>query len=91
MPLSLINTPLITNSLILSPTPTLVVTSDGDRLYPPALAEAMARRIPGARLALIRGAGHLSNLEQPEAFDAAVLGFLLEHRARADDAHLPKQ
>jgi 3-oxoadipate enol-lactonase len=71
--------------------PTLVVTSDGDRLYPPALAEAMAHRIPGARLALIRGAGHLSNLEQPEAFDAAVRGFLLEHRARADDAHLPKQ
>jgi 3-oxoadipate enol-lactonase len=71
--------------------PTLVVASDGDRLYPAALAEAMSRRIPGARLALIRGAGHLSNLEQPEAFNAAVLGFLLEHRGRADDARPPEQ
>ncbi len=71
--------------------PTLVVTSDGDRLYPAPLAEAMTRRIPGARLALVSGAGHLSNLEQPEAFNAALLGFLLEHRARADDARPAKQ
>jgi 3-oxoadipate enol-lactonase len=71
--------------------PTLVVASDGDRLYPAALAEAMSRRIPGARLALIRGAGHLSNLEQPEAFNAVVLGFLLEHRGRADNARPPEQ
>jgi 3-oxoadipate enol-lactonase len=71
--------------------PTLVVTSDEDRLYPAALAEAMARRIPGARLAVIRGAGHLSNLEQPAAFDAAVLPFVLEHRDRASIAQPPKQ
>jgi 3-oxoadipate enol-lactonase len=71
--------------------PTLVVTSDEDRLYPAALAEDMARRIPGARLAVVRGAGHLSNLEQPEAFNAAVLPFLLEHRDRASPARPPKQ
>ena len=71
--------------------PTLVVTSDEDRLYPAALAEDMARRIPGARLAIVRGAGHLSNLEQPEAFNAAVLPFLLEHRDRAPPARPPKQ
>lgn len=59
--------------------PTLVVTSDEDRLYPPAIAQDMARRIPGARLALIEGAGHLSNLEQPERFNQVVLEFLLEH------------
>jgi 3-oxoadipate enol-lactonase len=69
--------------------PTLVVTSDEDRLYPAALAEQMARRIPGARLAVVRGAGHLSNLEQPEAFNAAVLPFLLEHRDRASVARMP--
>lgn len=63
--------------------PTLVVASEHDRLYPPALAEAMALRIPGARLLLIRGAGHLSNLEQPRAFNDAVLAFLLAHRDRA--------
>jgi 3-oxoadipate enol-lactonase len=71
--------------------PTLIVTSDEDRLYPAALAEDMARRIPGARLAIVRGAGHLSNLEQPEAFNAAVLPFLLEHRDRASAARPPKQ
>jgi 3-oxoadipate enol-lactonase len=63
--------------------PTLVVTGDEDAVYPPATAEAMARRIPGARLAVIAGAGHVSNLERPEAFNATVLGFLREHRDRA--------
>jgi 3-oxoadipate enol-lactonase len=63
--------------------PTLVVTSDEDTVYPPATAEALAKRIPGARLAVIAGAGHVSNLERPEAFNATVLGFLREHRERA--------
>ena len=60
--------------------PTLVVTSDEDMVYPPATAEALARRIPGARLTVIAGAGHVSNLERPEAFNEAVLGFLRAHR-----------
>ena len=59
------------------------MTGDEDTVYPPATAEAMARRIPGARLAVIAGAGHVSNLEQPEAFNEAVLGFLRTHRDRA--------
>jgi 3-oxoadipate enol-lactonase len=58
--------------------PTLVVTSDEDRLFPPAIAQDMARRIPGARLALIEGAGHLSNMEQPDRFNQVVLEFLLQ-------------
>ena len=56
--------------------PTLVVTSDEDRVYPPSIARAMAKRIPGARLAVISGAGHLSNLEQPAQFNQVVLRFL---------------
>lgn len=60
--------------------PTLVVTSDEDRLYPPAIAQDMVRRIPGASLAVIEGAGHLSNLEQPEHFNQVVLGFLSTRR-----------
>lgn len=63
--------------------PTLVVTSDEDAVYPPATAERLARRIPGARFAVIRGAGHLSNVEQPERFNATVLAFLRGHRDRA--------
>lgn len=56
--------------------PTLVVTSEHDSLYPPPVARAMAARIPGAELVEIPGAGHLSNLEQPERFNAALSAFL---------------
>jgi len=57
--------------------PTLVVTSDEDKVYPPSVARDMAKRIPGAQLAVISGAGHLSNLEQPAQFNQVVLRFLL--------------
>jgi pimeloyl-ACP methyl ester carboxylesterase len=43
----------------------------------------MAGRIPAARLTIIRGAGHISNIEQPRAFNDAVLAFLREHRDAA--------
>lgn len=56
--------------------PTLVVAGDEDRVYPPTLAQAMARRIPGAKLALIEGAGHLVNLEQPARFNQIVMDFI---------------
>ena len=49
--------------------PTLVVTADGDSLIPPAATSPMADEIPGAELAVIDGAGHLSNLEAAGAFD----------------------
>jgi pimeloyl-ACP methyl ester carboxylesterase len=42
----------------------------------------MASLIPGARLALLDGAGHLYHSEQPEAADALVLAFLAEVEAR---------
>lgn len=66
--------------------PALVITSDEDRLYPPAIARDMARRIPGAELIEIEGAGHLSNLEQPGRFNEAILDFLLRyHREQEID------
>jgi 3-oxoadipate enol-lactonase len=48
--------------------PTLVIVGAEDGLTPPAEARAMADAIAGARLVEIPGAGHLSNLEAPEAF-----------------------
>jgi 3-oxoadipate enol-lactonase len=60
--------------------PTHIVVGAEDSLTPPAISREMARRIPGAQLTIIEGAGHLSNIEQPEAFNRAVLGFLIEHR-----------
>lgn len=49
--------------------PTLIVTSDDDSLIPAAVTSPMAEQIPGAELAVIDGAGHLSNLEAAGAFD----------------------
>ncbi len=62
--------------------PTHVVVGEEDTLTPPATSREMADRIPGARLTVIEGAGHLSNIEQSEAFNRAVLGFLMEHREK---------
>lgn len=58
--------------------PTHIVVGADDTLTPPKVARAMARRIAGARLSVIPEAGHLANLEQPQRFSAAVLGFLRE-------------
>lgn len=45
--------------------PTLVIAGDHDAIMPLADLEALARGIPGARLEVIAGAGHLPYLEQP--------------------------
>ncbi|HEY6995570.1 MAG TPA: alpha/beta hydrolase [Xanthobacteraceae bacterium] len=56
--------------------PTLIVWGGADRIIAPAYAQEFASRIAGARIALIDKAGHLPQLEQPEAVAKAVLGFL---------------
>jgi len=56
--------------------PTLVVVGSEDQVSPPAVAEAMADAIPGARLVVISAAGHLAPLEQPLATSRAVMDFL---------------
>ncbi len=56
--------------------PTLVIAGEADVSAPPARAEAMAAAIPGARLHIVPGAPHMLPLEQPAAFNAAVLDFL---------------
>ncbi len=57
-------------------TPTLVVTGAQDTLIPPTEAESMREAIRGARLVSIPGAAHLSNLDQPDTFNAALRNFL---------------
>jgi 3-oxoadipate enol-lactonase len=57
--------------------PTLVVVGEFDRLTSPALAKDIADQIPGAKLAIIKDAGHLSNIENPNEFNSVVLDFLL--------------
>ena len=56
--------------------PTLVITGTADRLIPPEVTAGIAQRVPGAELLRIEGAGHLSNLEDPEEFNAALDGLL---------------
>jgi 3-oxoadipate enol-lactonase len=56
--------------------PALVVVGEEDTLTPPDESRSMAERIPGAELVVIPGAGHLSSLERPEAFDQALGRFL---------------
>jgi pimeloyl-ACP methyl ester carboxylesterase len=56
--------------------PTLIVVGDEDVLTPRALSEEMQKAIGGAELAIVAGAGHLSSLEQPHIFNAALARFL---------------
>lgn len=56
--------------------PTLVICGAEDKMTPPALSQAIAEQIPGARLALIEGTGHMVMLEDPAAFNNALAGFL---------------
>ena len=56
--------------------PTLVIVGEEDRSLPPRCSERIASAIPGARLEVIQGAGHLSALERPEAVNRAILEFL---------------
>ncbi|MFL5798988.1 MAG: alpha/beta fold hydrolase [Actinomycetota bacterium] len=61
--------------------PTLLLWGDGDRRSPLSVAEQFRSRIPRAELEVIPGAGHVSNMERPEAFDAHVRRFCLANLA----------
>jgi 3-oxoadipate enol-lactonase len=56
--------------------PTLVICGEDDKPTPPDLSRELAAMIPGAQLAMMARAGHLTNLEQPARFNALVDDFL---------------
>lgn len=56
--------------------PTLIIAGELDAATPPALSEHLNALMPGSRLTVLSGAGHLSNLEAPEEFSGALAGFL---------------
>ena len=58
--------------------PTLCIAGAEDPLTPPKLVCDMAERIPIAQIAIVPGAGHLVNLEAPEAFNRELEKFLSE-------------
>jgi 3-oxoadipate enol-lactonase len=56
--------------------PSLAIGAEEDRAAPPDNARAIAAAIPGCGFALIPHAGHMANLENPGAFNAALVEFL---------------
>lgn len=56
--------------------PTLVVVGEHDVITPPSVHTEMAAAIPGATLAIIGGAGHMTALEQPGEFADLLLGHI---------------
>lgn len=61
--------------------PALVIAGAQDQAATPDMARALAAAWPGARLCMLEGAAHLGNVEQADAFNAAVLDFLAPARA----------
>jgi pimeloyl-ACP methyl ester carboxylesterase len=55
--------------------PSIVIVGENDTPFI-AASDYMAAKIPGAKKAVIPGAGHAANIDQPEAFNAALVGFL---------------
>jgi pimeloyl-ACP methyl ester carboxylesterase len=55
--------------------PTLIVWGKDDRLVPPVYADEFARRIPGARLLTVDGAGHAPHVEYPDKVGRMVAEF----------------
>jgi pimeloyl-ACP methyl ester carboxylesterase len=63
-------------TLASSDCPALVIVGSDDRLTTPQETVGWQRRMPNSRLEIIDGAGHLSNIEQPGAFNRAVADFI---------------
>lgn len=56
--------------------PTLILVGEEDGITPPALSEELLQLIHGSQLVRIPAAGHLTNAEQPQAFNLAIESFL---------------
>lgn len=59
--------------------PTLIIVGEDDPGTPVAVSEAIHERIAGSQLVVLPKAAHLSNVEQSQAFNQALLDFLKEH------------
>ena len=59
--------------------PTLLLAAEHDRTAPPDVMRRMAERVPGSEYLCLPRAGHIANVEAPEAFHAAVVSFLQRH------------
>lgn len=71
--------------------PTQIIVGELDLATPPSDARLMAEHISGAHLAIIPGAAHLSNLEQPERFNHIVSSFVSDLAQRTKRRPEPRQ
>jgi pimeloyl-ACP methyl ester carboxylesterase len=69
--------------------PTLVAVGREDRWSPPAQHETITALIPGARLVVVEGAGHMLPAEDPDALNAAIANWL-EQPATSSPSHCPE-
>lgn len=61
--------------------PCLFITSDQDRLSPPEEIELASELVKNSQYLCIKNAGHIPQIEQPEAFNQAILDFLAQNIA----------
>ena len=66
--------------------PVQLIFGSEDQLTPPSLGHDLNELLPNAQLEVLDGAGHLSNLEAPTAFNATVQTFIAQHRSLASFA-----
>jgi len=66
----------ITDAVATVRIPVLAICGTQDKMTPPSLSQSICARIPGARLVLIEDAGHFVMMENPEAFNAALVDFV---------------
>ena len=63
--------------------PVQLIYGEQDQLTPPSIGEDMKDQLANARLSILAGAGHLSNLEKPEEFNETLVQFLNQHASLA--------
>ena len=59
--------------------PTLIIVGEDDPGMPVSASEAIHQRIPHSKLVILKSARHISNVEQPEAFNTHLIDFLKSH------------
>ena len=56
--------------------PTIAIVGEDDPGTPVAAHKVIHEKIAGSKLEILKSAAHLSNMEQPDAFNKALTGFL---------------
>jgi len=72
------------NNLSKFDVPTHLIYGEFDKLTPLEIGLMAKERIKNSSMSIIKNAGHLSNIEQPDCFNSILIKFLLQHRYKAN-------